>query len=57
MLSQQTWVVQWIDRSVEIHEEHAQEAGAKQRARTLAGKVIKIYRRDVWVDRPPPPQD
>jgi hypothetical protein len=57
MLSKQTWIVQWIDRSIEVHEEHAQEGGARTRARTLGGKVIKVYRRDVWVDKTPPPTD
>lgn len=53
-LSKQTWVVQWLDRSVEVHEEHANEEDANQRAGLLRGKLIKIYRRDVWTPETPP---
>jgi len=49
----QAWVVQWLDGRIEVHEEHAQEASAQRRARSLGSKVIKVYRRVVVVEKPP----
>jgi len=50
-MSKQSWVVHWLDRKEEVHEEFPRQELAQQRIRKLGVKVIKVYRREVWTDK------